>query len=73
MTLHEAIQKVLHTRRPLTAKEIETEIQGNALYVRDDGKFPGANQIRWRIPRYPHLFELVPGSSPQRFRIPVGR
>jgi len=62
MTLHEAIEKVLLTfGQNLTAKELTSIINQNALYTRRDG-FPVSEfQIQRRIRNYPGIFNVFEG------------
>lgn len=69
MTLHEAIRLVLQAKQPLLAEEIGEEIRARSLYIRGDSDPPPEDQVRWRIRNHPELFEVVPGSSPQMFRL----
>lgn len=57
MTLHEAIEQILHNNgEPLSTSEIAAIINNNKLYVRKDNLPIQATQIAARVGNYPNLF-----------------
>lgn len=64
MTLHEAMQDVLHRAgEPLTSREIADEINRRGLYERGDGAQLGASQVSARARNYPCLFARTAGNT----------
>jgi len=58
MTLHAAIEKVLHQKsRPMTTQEIADELNQNKWYTKRDGSLITAFQIHGRTRNYSHLFD----------------
>lgn len=57
MTLHEAIEKLLHqVGRPMTTTEITDALNRNKWYQKKDNSPITPYQIHCRTSKYPHLF-----------------
>ena len=57
MKLHEAIEKLLRkVGKPMTTKEIATQLNKNGWYQKKDGSAITAFQIHGRTKKYDHLF-----------------
>ncbi|XZF14437.1 DNA-deoxyinosine glycosylase [Chitinophagaceae bacterium MMS25-I14] len=58
MTLHEAIEKVLHAAgKPLTTQLIADELNKNGWYKKKDASLIEAFQVYGRVRNYAHIFE----------------